>query len=207
MSRRTQRSCGPLIVSSQHVAPFQTRRSRIGIPRSHALLEFPDRLQSILSPNVVCQVSLARESRRSNFATFADLHHHLQISYGAIVILHTLELVALPPAHLPDLFVVFNLTLSAIVFSLGFLWGTKRSLQEGWAVVGIQSLGPDIGSAKGSSHHGRKVGSERNGNLRPVERRAANSSAGDPGYPSTRVRQDLPRQRLAPTSGRSTGRL
>lgn len=130
-----------------------------------------------------------------------------QISYSAIVILHTLELVASPPAHLPDLFVVFNLTLSAVVFSLGFLWGTKRSLQEGWAVVGIQSLGPDTGSAKGSSHHGRKAGSERNGNLRPVERRTVNSSAGDPGYPSTRVRQDLPRQRLASTSGRSNGRL
>ena len=186
----------------QHVATFQARWSRIGIPRSHALLELPHRLQPLYAADVLRQVPLARKSHSfEGDEQIADFEMSFQISYGAIVILHTLELVASPPAHLPDLFVVFNLTLSAVVFSLGFLWGTKRSLQEGWAVVGIQSLGPE-GSAKGSSQSGRKAATERAGSLRPVERRTANSSAGDPGYPSSRVRH-----RVTSTSGRSTGRL
>lgn len=51
---------------------------------------------------------------------------------------HVLELVATPPAHLPDIFVVLNLTVSVAVFGLSFLWASKRSAQEGWAVVGMK---------------------------------------------------------------------
>ncbi|ORY54757.1 ALG6, ALG8 glycosyltransferase family-domain-containing protein [Leucosporidium creatinivorum] len=58
-------------------------------------------------------------------------------AYSAIIALHLLELVASPPAHLPDLFVLFNVALSVVVFGLGFLWASKRSVQEGWGVVGM----------------------------------------------------------------------
>lgn len=64
-----------------------------------------------------------------------------QITYSLILGLHILESVANPPTHLPDLFVVLNLTLSAAVYGLAFLWGSKRSLQEGWSVVGMSMLG------------------------------------------------------------------
>ncbi|KAL8276265.1 hypothetical protein RQP46_011339 [Phenoliferia psychrophenolica] len=57
-------------------------------------------------------------------------------SYAVAFLIHALELVAAPPAHLPDLFVVLNLTVSAGVFALGFLWASKRLVQEGWAAVG-----------------------------------------------------------------------
>lgn len=98
------------------------------------------------------------------------------------------EVVASPPAHLPDLFVVLNLTLSAIVFGLAFLWAVKRSLQEGWAVVGI-SMAPM--SRKGASQTGggieRRAPSGGLVAVAPAERRLANSSAGDP-QPPSRVR-------------------
>ncbi|KDE08548.1 hypothetical protein MVLG_01325 [Microbotryum lychnidis-dioicae p1A1 Lamole] len=59
-------------------------------------------------------------------------------SYATIALLHVVELVASPPAHLPDLFVVMNLTVSCAVFGLGYLWASKRLVQEGWAVVGMK---------------------------------------------------------------------
>ncbi|KAK4703792.1 hypothetical protein P7C70_g2429, partial [Phenoliferia sp. Uapishka_3] len=61
----------------------------------------------------------------------------LQISYAVAILIHSLELVASPPSHLPDLFTVLNLTLSAMVFAIGFLWGSKRLVQEGWSSLGV----------------------------------------------------------------------
>ncbi|KAM0747216.1 ALG6, ALG8 glycosyltransferase [Meredithblackwellia eburnea MCA 4105] len=62
------------------------------------------------------------------------------LTYLLAFLLHTLELLTSPPSHLPDLFVVFNVTLSAGVFGLGFLWASKRLVQEGWAAVGSARL-------------------------------------------------------------------
>lgn len=63
--------------------------------------------------------------------------------------IHLLELIASPPAHLPDLFVVLNLTLSAGIFGLVWLWSLKRQIQEGWALIGL-------GLGSGGSSTGRK---------------------------------------------------
>jgi len=64
-----------------------------------------------------------------------------QVVYSAIAILHALEAVATPPAHLPDLFVVLNVELCAAVFGLSFLWSLTRLAEESWALVG--GLGAD----------------------------------------------------------------
>ncbi|GAA6017013.1 hypothetical protein JCM11491_006129 [Sporobolomyces phaffii] len=58
-------------------------------------------------------------------------------AYGVIATLHVLELIATPPPHLPDLYPVLNLTLSAGVFGLGWLWVGKRLAQESWAIGGF----------------------------------------------------------------------
>ena len=60
-----------LIFARQHVAAFQTRWSRTGIPRPHAFLELPHWLQPVLASHILCQVSIARQSRRS----FSDGTH------------------------------------------------------------------------------------------------------------------------------------
>lgn len=61
----------------------------------------------------------------------------MQSAYAGLAFIHVVELVASPPRHLPDLFVVMNVALSVTVFGLGFLWGSKRLVQEGWAVAGL----------------------------------------------------------------------
>lgn len=58
-------------------------------------------------------------------------------AYSTILILHTLEFLTTPPPHLPDLFPVLNLTVSAGVFGLAWLWGGKRLAQESWAIGGF----------------------------------------------------------------------
>lgn len=65
-----------------------------------------------------------------------------QIVYAGIAILHLLEAVASPPSHLPDLFAVLNLTLSASIFALSLLWGFKRQIEESWALIGMTDLEP-----------------------------------------------------------------
>ena len=60
-----------------------------------------------------------------------------QTTYTLIGVLHLLDSIASPPAHLPDLFVVLNLTLCASVFGLSFLWGMKRQVEESWALIGL----------------------------------------------------------------------
>ncbi|CEQ42038.1 SPOSA6832_03810 [Sporobolomyces salmonicolor] len=63
-------------------------------------------------------------------------------SYALILLLHALEALTDPPAHLPDLFAVLNLTLSAGVFGVSWLWASKRLGQEGWALGGLGLGGP-----------------------------------------------------------------
>ncbi|GAA5986966.1 hypothetical protein JCM5350_000925 [Sporobolomyces pararoseus] len=58
-------------------------------------------------------------------------------AYVSIFTLHLLELIATPPPHLPDLYPVLNLTVSAGVFGLGWLWVGKRLGQESWAIGGF----------------------------------------------------------------------
>ncbi|GAA5942645.1 hypothetical protein JCM10213_005931 [Rhodosporidiobolus nylandii] len=71
-------------------------------------------------------------SLRPSFVKYLSL-----ASYTLIFALHTLEALTPPPPHLPDLFPVLNLTLSAGVFGLAWLWAGKRFAQEAWALVGL----------------------------------------------------------------------
>ena len=58
-------------------------------------------------------------------------------SYVAVLLLLLLDTLTLPPAHLPDLFVVLNLVLSCGVFGLGWLWSLTRLVEEAWGLVGL----------------------------------------------------------------------
>ncbi|GAA6017781.1 hypothetical protein JCM10207_000499 [Rhodosporidiobolus poonsookiae] len=71
-------------------------------------------------------------SLRASFVKYLSL-----ITYAGIALLHALEALTTPPPHLPDLFPVLNLTLSAAVFGLAWLWASKRVTQEAWALVGL----------------------------------------------------------------------
>ncbi|GJN94359.1 hypothetical protein Rhopal_007433-T1 [Rhodotorula paludigena] len=82
---------------------------------------------------------------RASFVKYLSL-----ASYLVVFLLHTLETLASPPAHLPDLFPVLNLTLSAGVFGLAWLWATKRLTQEAWALGGI-------GFGEGTFSSGRRL--------------------------------------------------
>lgn len=102
-----------------------------------------------LRASFVKYLSLVRDSRLPllNVIHSSGL---LQASYLVVFLLHTLETLASPPAHLPDLFPVLNLTLSAGVFGLAWLWATKRLTQEAWALGGI-------GFGEGTFSSGRRL--------------------------------------------------
>ncbi|BGP11435.1 Glucosyltransferase-like protein [Rhodotorula toruloides] len=91
---------------------------------------------------------------RASFVKYLSL-----LTYTLILLLHALESLASPPAHLPDLFPVLNLTLSAGVFGLAWLWATKRLTQEAWALGG---LGMGFGGAAGEKGE-RALPEKRNG--------------------------------------------
>ncbi|GAA5930155.1 dolichyl-P-Glc:Man(9)GlcNAc(2)-PP-dolichol alpha-1,3-glucosyltransferase [Sporobolomyces koalae] len=59
------------------------------------------------------------------------------MAYASMLTVHLLELVTNPPVHLPDLFPVLNVVLSAGVFGLAWLWVGKRLAQESWAIGGF----------------------------------------------------------------------
>jgi hypothetical protein len=65
-----------------------------------------------------------------------------QAAYAAIFSIHALELAFRPPARFPDLFVVLNLTLSAAIFGLAYLWSLTRLVEEAWAMAGLASQPP-----------------------------------------------------------------
>ncbi|KPV73321.1 glycosyltransferase family 57 protein [Rhodotorula graminis WP1] len=67
-------------------------------------------------------------------------------TYALILAVHSLEALAPPPAHLPDLYPVVNLSLSAGVFGLAWLWAGKRLLQEAWALGGVGGFGEGDGT-------------------------------------------------------------
>ncbi|KAK4049316.1 Glucosyltransferase-like protein [Microbotryomycetes sp. JL201] len=67
---------------------------------------------------------------RSSFVKVLSL-----VAYASMAIIHAIEYISDPPAHLPDLFVVANVGLSVSVFGLSFLWASKRLVQEGWVVA------------------------------------------------------------------------
>ncbi|GAA6048700.1 hypothetical protein JCM3770_002028 [Rhodotorula araucariae] len=71
-------------------------------------------------------------SLRASFVKYLSL-----ATYALILSLHTLEALAPPPRHLPDLYPVLNLSLSAGVFGLAWLWAGKRLAQEAWALGGL----------------------------------------------------------------------
>ncbi|BGO95675.1 hypothetical protein NBRC10512_007373 [Rhodotorula toruloides] len=91
---------------------------------------------------------------RASFVKYLSL-----LTYALIFLLHAVESLASPPAHLPDLFPVLNLTLSAGVFGLAWLWATKRLTQEAWALGG---LGMGFGGAAGAKGE-RALPEKRNG--------------------------------------------
>ncbi|GAA5908509.1 hypothetical protein JCM8208_002650 [Rhodotorula glutinis] len=70
-------------------------------------------------------------------------------TYALILAVHALEALAPPPAHLPDLYPVVNLSLSASVFGLAWLWAGKRLLQEAWALGGVGGFGDGVGDGAG----------------------------------------------------------
>jgi hypothetical protein len=63
------------------------------------------------------------------------------IYFGAFLILF-LETFTVPPAHLPDIFVVLNVLLSCAVFGLGWLWGLMRLVLEAWSLIGLGMTAP-----------------------------------------------------------------
>ncbi|KAM0790439.1 hypothetical protein ACM66B_003317 [Microbotryomycetes sp. NB124-2] len=67
---------------------------------------------------------------RSSFVKVLSL-----VTYALAAIIHLLECISTPPAHLPDLFIVANVGLSVTVFGLSFLWASKRLVQESWVVA------------------------------------------------------------------------
>ncbi|TNY20374.1 glucosyltransferase [Rhodotorula diobovata] len=68
-------------------------------------------------------------------------------TYLVVAVLHALEALAPPPAHLPDLFPVLNLCACAGVFGLAWLWAGKRLVQEAWALGGVP-LGSGTGPGR-----------------------------------------------------------
>lgn len=60
-------------------------------------------------------------------------------SYFVASAILSLDTVATPPSHLPDLFVVLNVVLSCGVFGLGWLWSLIRLVEEAWSLVGLHS--------------------------------------------------------------------
>ncbi|GAA5982865.1 hypothetical protein JCM11641_002608 [Rhodosporidiobolus odoratus] len=58
-------------------------------------------------------------------------------TYAAIFTLHLTESLTPPPIHLPDLYAVLNLTISAGVFGVVWLWCGRRLVLEGWGLVGL----------------------------------------------------------------------
>ncbi|BGP51755.1 Glucosyltransferase-like protein [Rhodotorula kratochvilovae] len=87
---------------------------------------------------------------RASFVKYLSL-----ATYALILSLHTLEALAPPPAHLPDLYPVLNLSLSAGVFGLAWLWAGKRLAQEAWALGGV-GFGETCGSSVGTRSGGER---------------------------------------------------
>lgn len=59
------------------------------------------------------------------------------MTYLAMGLIHLGEWALAPPDRLPDLYIVLNLTLSFVIFSLSYLWGLVRLVEEAWALVGF----------------------------------------------------------------------
>ncbi|GAA5850410.1 hypothetical protein JCM9279_001406 [Rhodotorula babjevae] len=72
-------------------------------------------------------------------------------TYALILAIHSLEALAPPPPHLPDLYPVLNLSLSAGVFGLAWLWAGKRLLQEAWALGGVGGFGEGVADGGGAA--------------------------------------------------------
>lgn len=57
----------------------------------------------------------------------------------AIAIIHVFNILVPPPSHLPDLYAVLNVLVSASVFGMVYLWSVKRGVEVGWALSGLGS--------------------------------------------------------------------
>ena len=75
----------------------------------------------------------------STYLSPSPYHLHYQVIYTAIAIIHLLTIFVLPPSHLPDLYAVLNVLVSASVFGMIYLWSVKRGVEVGWALGGLGS--------------------------------------------------------------------
>lgn len=102
-------------------------------------MELLDRLQPVQTSFKLFRQTPFPRTLSSLFPSLSRLTLMIpkQTAYSTILILHTLEFLTTPPPHLPDLFPVLNLTVSAGVFGLAWLWGGKRLAQESWAIGGF----------------------------------------------------------------------
>ncbi|KEI42721.1 glycosyltransferase family 57 protein [Mixia osmundae IAM 14324] len=88
------------------------------------------------------------------------------VTYSCILAMHVLELIAPAPAHLPDLYPVLNLTLSAAIFGLSWLWGIKRQVEESWAIIGMSNVSASVPPSRVASPSGNHVSLPRITGLR-----------------------------------------
>ncbi|KAL7342823.1 glucosyltransferase [Rhodotorula toruloides] len=112
---------------------------------------------------------------RASFVKYLSL-----LTYALIFLLHAVESLASPPAHLPDLFPVLNLTLSAGVFGLAWLWATKRLTQEAWALGGLGMGFGGAAGAKGERALPEKRNGRRHSSSAPMFRAAARTAFRQP---------------------------
>ncbi|GAA5865643.1 hypothetical protein JCM8547_007674 [Rhodosporidiobolus lusitaniae] len=80
--------------------------------------------------NFVVGYNPLRVLRKGSFVKAFSL-----LTYSTLLLLHLLELLTPPPPHLPDLFVVANVSVSCGVFALAWLWAARRGVMEGWALL------------------------------------------------------------------------
>jgi hypothetical protein len=141
---------------SQHVATVAPGWTRSTVCGFGALLELSDRLQPLRVGSFFRQAPQSGTlSTSRSLSLFCSCHYKLmhghQLAYSGILGIHTLETISSPPPHLPHLFWVLNLGLSCGIFGLSFLWGLKRQIEEGWALVGLGGGvgGVSVGSGGG----------------------------------------------------------
>ncbi|KAF9077817.1 glucosyltransferase [Rhodocollybia butyracea] len=80
----------------------------------------------------------------STFYSMKSFVHVLSAgAYMAIIFLHLLEPIIIPPARYPDLFPVLNVLVSTPVFVCLWLWSIKCCIQVSWAVTGPSGAGAE----------------------------------------------------------------
>lgn len=58
-----------------------------------------------------------------------------QFSYSVLTVLHIAQFMVEPPSRYPDIFVVLNVMICMPVFVLCWVYGMKRQLEVGFAIM------------------------------------------------------------------------